>query len=407
MAASMISHHVAVVVFEHESRVGGTWVYTSSTETDPLGIDPARAVVHSSLYKSLRTNLPREVMGFSNYLFLPRVDGPGDLSRSPSHEEVLVYLEDLATEFRLEEMLRFEKEIIEVRMVEKDGKWKVRWRMRNGSGNGGGGGGGKEEEVFDAVVVCNGHYTEPRIAEIPGIDLWPGKQMHSHNYRTPEPFQDLECFRCLFPPAASAADISRDIAKVAKEVHVASRLYEVETLGIQAGYYMWLHPMIKKANEDGEVTFLDENSVCADVILHYPRYKYLFFFLETNRIMTIDDNRVRLLYKHVFPPHLAPWLSFVRLPWKYQSRWIAGALSGRIALPSEEEIMEDEKDLYSKLEALGIPKQYSHCLANSQKMYLESSRKRHAQPEVYHDEGGDETRISQVHEDSAKYPSHR
>jgi len=39
-------------------------------------------------------------------------------------------------------------------------------------------------------VVCNGHYTEPRIAVIPGVDAWPGKQMHSHNYRVPEPFLD-------------------------------------------------------------------------------------------------------------------------------------------------------------------------------------------------------------------------
>jgi len=28
--------------------------------------------------------------------------------------------------------------------------------------------GSGEEEVYDAVVVCNGHYTEPRIAVIPG-----------------------------------------------------------------------------------------------------------------------------------------------------------------------------------------------------------------------------------------------
>lgn len=24
----------------------------------------------------------------------------------------------------------------------------------------------------------------------PGIDSWPGKHMHSHNYRVPEPFRD-------------------------------------------------------------------------------------------------------------------------------------------------------------------------------------------------------------------------
>lgn len=26
-----------------------------------------------------------------------------------------------------------------------------------------------------------------------GVDAWPGKQMHSHNYRVPEPFLDQVC----------------------------------------------------------------------------------------------------------------------------------------------------------------------------------------------------------------------
>ena len=32
--------------------------------------------------------------------------------------------------------------------------------------------------------------------------------------------------------------------------------------------------------------------------------------------MTVDDNRVGPLYKHVFPPALAPSLSFIGLPWQ-------------------------------------------------------------------------------------------
>lgn len=46
------------------------------------------------------------------------------------------------------------------------------------------------------------------------------------------------------------------------------------------------------------------------------RYKYHFPFLETNGAVTVEDNRVGPLYKHVFPPSLVPWLSFVGLPWK-------------------------------------------------------------------------------------------
>lgn len=46
------------------------------------------------------------------------------------------------------------------------------------------------------------------------------------------------------------------------------------------------------------------------------RYKYNYPFLETNGIVSVDDNSVGSLYKHVFPPVLAPGLSFVGIPQK-------------------------------------------------------------------------------------------
>lgn len=45
--------------------------------------------------------------------------------------------------------------------------------------------------------------------------------------------------------SASAVDISRDIAVVAKEVHVAARTVGNGSFGKQPGYdNMWLHPMV-------------------------------------------------------------------------------------------------------------------------------------------------------------------
>lgn len=43
-------------------------------------------------------------------------------------------------------------------------------------------------ESFDAIMVCNGHYFDPRIPNIPGQDIFRGKQWHSHDYRVPEVF---------------------------------------------------------------------------------------------------------------------------------------------------------------------------------------------------------------------------
>lgn len=58
---------------------------------------------------------------------------------------------------------------------------------------------------------------------------------------------------------------------------------------------------------------------------------------------------------------------------EYQSKWIAGVLSGRLTLPSVEEMMEDSNSFYSKLDVSGIPKHYTHNLGDSQVDILSST----------------------------------
>ncbi|XP_004301334.1 PREDICTED: flavin-containing monooxygenase FMO GS-OX-like 4 isoform X2 [Fragaria vesca subsp. vesca] len=370
----------SIVVFERGDQLGGTWVYTPEVESDPIGLHPNRTIVHSSIYQSLRTNLPREIMGFRDYPFAVKEEDEGrDPRRFPGHREVLMYLDDFAGEFGISEMVRFETEVVFVGLVE-GGKWMVRSKRKTSDEG--------LEEIYDAVVVCCGHYTKPRVAEIPGITTWKGKQIHSHNYRTPEPFRDQVII--LIGRAASALDISRDIAGVAKEVHISSRSVASGTTekkpdfatmrlnGMINGYdNMWLHSQIKSVHEDGRVVFTDGSVVVADTILHCTGYKYHFPFLDTNGIVTVDDNRVGPLFKHVFPPALAPSLSFVGVPWRtipfpnfeLQSKWIAGVLSNRIALPSKQEMIEDVRAFYSSVEAAGKPKRHTHDISDSQGEY--------------------------------------
>lgn len=444
---SLSSHHVAVigagaaglvaarelhreghkvVVFEKDDQVGGLWMYDPRVEPDPLGLDLTRPVVHSSLYESLRTNLPRETMGFMDYPFVTREGEGRDPRRFPGHREVLMYLQDYAREFGIEEMVRFGCEVVNVEMIDS-GKWKVKSKRKRLDDNDRGDDFADHED-FDAVVVCVGHYTQPRIAEIPGINLWPGKQIHSHNYRIPEPFRDQIII--LIGASASAADISVEIAGLAKEVHIARRsAVDDDTYEKKPGYdNIWLHSTIERACEDGTVIFRDGSVILADVILHCTGYKYGFPFLKTDGIVTVDDNRVGPLYKHVFPPILAPWLSFVGIPyWTFpfptfevQSKWIAGVLSGRIALPSQEDMVEDVKIYYSELEASGVPKNHTHNLAhstNDYNMWLASQcqcscfeewriemsheilKNWRARPNMYRDEWDDDHLILQAHED--------
>lgn len=60
--------------------------------------------------------------------------------------------------------------------------------------------------------------------------------------------------------AASAVDISRDIARVAKEVHVASRSIANEAIEKQPGYdNMWLHPMVKVPTDHQSLVVIMRN----------------------------------------------------------------------------------------------------------------------------------------------------
>ncbi|MED6109251.1 hypothetical protein PIB30_031690 [Stylosanthes scabra] len=360
MARELCCQGIEPVVFEKSDDLGGTWNYDPMTESDPLGLDPTREVVHSSAYLSLRTNLPRQIMGFVDYPF--REDEKGDRRTFPGHEEVLRFVKEFAEEFGLRRLVRFGCEVVRVGRRGERWLWVVEWKRKRG----------EEvlvsEEIFEAVVVCNGHFTQPRVPTIPGIEKWPGYQIHSHNYRVPEPFRDKVVVIIGF--GASAFDISRDIAKVAKEVHLASRSPEIMVMKVPNHDNIWQHKMVKYVTEESLVAFEEGSSIHADVILYCTGFKYHFPFLETNGIVTIEDNRVGPLYKHVFPPSLAPTLSFIGLTEKdlifqmtdLQCKWVARVISGKVKLPSEKEMMASVEEYYQQMEKNGYPKHTTHHL---------------------------------------------
>nr|CAB3500189.1 unnamed protein product [Digitaria exilis] len=363
-ARELLREGHAVSVFEKSGRVGGTWAYDPRADADPLGRrdpDIPAGAVHGSLYASLRTNLPRELMGFSGFPLAGRVFA-GDPRTFPGHREVLAFLDAFAEDSGAAACVRLRAEVLRVRPLlgqEQEGEqWTVAWR---------GEGSEVAEEVFDAVVVCNGHCTVPLVPKIRGIDKWRGKQLHSHNYRVPEPFRDQNVV--VVGLGASGIDIAREISYVAKEVHIAAR-YSEDRLGkIERYQNVWLHAEIDCIQEDGQVQFAEGSAVAADTILYCTGYRYHFPFLDLDGL-TVDNNRVGPLYRHVFPPKYAPNLSFVGLPSKtvifpsfeLESKWVAAVLSGRSTLPREEVMMAAVREDYRRMEEAGRPKRHTHAL---------------------------------------------
>jgi len=86
-----------------------------------------------------------------------------------------MYLQDFTHKFEIGESVRFEIEVVHVRL-EKE-KWKIKSRKRGKYDNEKG---FELDEIFDTAVVCNRHYTKPRVIDILGISSWYKSKRGAH-----------------------------------------------------------------------------------------------------------------------------------------------------------------------------------------------------------------------------------
>ncbi|CAA7387804.1 unnamed protein product [Spirodela intermedia] len=363
----------AVVVLEQKGDVGGQWLYDGKVAgEDPLGrAAPPR--VHSSVYASLRVLEPRETIGFTDFPFLVRKDRDG--RRFPGHREIFLYLLDFCERFQLRETVRFNTRVSYVGMAAGDGdcdgggalKWVVKSKEEGSE---------KEtEEVFDAVVIATGHYSQPRLPTIRGMEVWKRTQLHSHVYRVPDPFRDQVVV--LLGVSYSGRDIAIELLDIAKEVHLSAKSLSVSpalSKLLAAHPNLHLHPQVESLGEGGKVEFKDGGWVAADAVIYCTGYSYSLPFLDGGGFVGVegDGDRVGPLFEHTFPPSLAPSLSFVGIPRKVigfpffeaQARWIAQVLSGRRNLPSPEEMMRSAEEFYQSLREAGVPDRWTHDIAD-------------------------------------------
>jgi cation diffusion facilitator CzcD-associated flavoprotein CzcO len=134
----------------------------------------------SAVYDLLRTNLPKDLMCYDDSPF------PSSAPLYPSHQTVREYVESYGEELR--DFVKFETQVVDVFTVEHrpDARWSVTTRnVRTGT---------QSTEAFDAVIVASGHFDDPYVPDIPGLEDWnrklPGSITHSKYYRRPEQYAD-------------------------------------------------------------------------------------------------------------------------------------------------------------------------------------------------------------------------
>ena len=323
--------------YELGDRVGGNWVFQNKN-----GI--------SSSYRSLHINTSRERMEFSDYPM------PKSYPDFPRHDHIARYFDDYVDHFGFRDQIKFGVGVEHVERLD-DGRWEVRTTTG-------------ETEVYDALIVANGHHWDPRWPEppFPGSDTFEGEQIHSHDYKEETQIVDRDVV--VLGMGNSAMDIAVDASYHSRNTYLAARrgAYVIPKYMFgkpfdQIGGAEWMphwirfpvmsrllrfnvgrmqdfglpepdhkfahaHPTVSgrildrlahgaitpkpniAALEGDKVRFTDGSEVHADLVVYCTGYKITFPFFDEDFI-SAPDNAIEL-YRRVFHPEV-PNVFFVGL----------------------------------------------------------------------------------------------
>ncbi|XP_030217662.1 flavin-containing monooxygenase FMO GS-OX5 isoform X2 [Gadus morhua] len=349
------------VVYELTENVGGTWCYE-----ERVGCYGNGHPIPSSMYKNLRTNLPKEVMMFPDFPFDEQL--PSFLP----HQEVQRYLERYSQSHQVTPHIQFSTVVDEVKPItlETEGAgpktvWEVKSSDKEGS---------QKMERFDSVFVCSGHYSDPCLPDIPGMEHFKGTVMHSHSYRVPEPYSGQSVV--VLGAGASGLDISMELAGANAQV-ILSHGKPPFTFPLPPGLRQ--APPLTRVNEDGTFSFMDGSGTRAQVLLLCTGYNYTFPYLRGPALgLEVRRELVSPLYRFLLPPAF-PSLFIIGvckliLPFPHfhcQVQFALRVLEGAAPLPSGPQMEEEVREHMEAQRSLGVPSKHLLRLQKEQWGYCQ------------------------------------
>ncbi|MDX6302503.1 MAG: trimethylamine monooxygenase [Nocardioidaceae bacterium] len=316
-----------IVCFEKQSDWGGLWNYTWRA-----GLDQHGAPVHGSMYRYLWSNGPKEVLEFADYTFEDHFGKP--IPSFPPREVLRHYITGRAEKDDLRRFIQFNTA---VRWISEttDGFEVTTETVTDGR---------TAVEQFDYVIVATGHYSTPNVPEYEGFASFPGRIMHSHDFRDAKEFAGRDLL--VMGSSYSAEDIALQSKKYgASTVTITHRN---EPMGFNWPEGIDEVPLLTKV--DGNTAhFVDGTTRNVDAIVLCTGYRHHFPFIDEGlRLRTANVLYPPNLYRGVF------WLDnpkFMYLGMQDQyytfSLFDVEAFNardfvlGRLPLPSRAEMAED------------------------------------------------------------------
>ena len=332
-----------IVCFEKQSDWGGLWNYTWRTGTDEYG-DP----VHGSMYRYLWSNGPKECLEFADYTFDDHFGQP--IPSYPPREVLHDYIVGRAKKGGLRKYIRFNTPVRLVSFSDKKKKFSVTAEdMKKRK---------TISEDFDYVIVANGHFSVPNVPRFEGVETFPGRVMHGHDFREAREFAGR---RLLVVGASySAEDIALQCHKYgAKSVTMCWR---TKPMGFHWPSGMDERPLLQKLV--GNVAhFKDGSTAEIDAIILCTGYQHSFPFLEDKlRLRTRNRLNPPGLYKGIFWED-NPRLMYLGMQDQFytfsmfdaQAWYARDYILGRIKLPAKKTMQKETARWVAREEKLKNP----------------------------------------------------
>ena len=332
-----------IVCFEKQDDWGGLWNYSWRTGSDQYG-DP----IHNSMYRYLWSNGPKECLEFADYSFDEHFGKP--IPSFPPREVLRDYIIGRVEKSDVKKYVKFNTTVENVK-VEGDGfNLSARDKKYNRS----------EITYFDNVIVANGHFSVPFVPEYKGMDSFPGRIMHSHDFRDAEEFREKNVV--ILGSSYSAEDVSLQCYKYgAKTVTIG---YRNNPMGfnwpdrMKEVHYLDRIDGNKAIFKDGTIQEMDVLILCSGYLHYFP------FLEESLKLRT---------HNRLYPPNLykgVVWEKNLNLfylgmqdqfhtfnMFDAQAWYVRDIIMDKIYLPSKDLISQDIDEWVKKEEALEDPYQ--------------------------------------------------
>ena len=321
-----------IICYEKQNEIGGMWNYTWRT-----GLDRNGEPVHGSMYRYLWSNGPKECLEFADYSFEEHFGKP-----IPSYPPREVLKDDKQD---IRKYIRFECPVRWVTFDDDTQKFTVTV-MNHKTGE-------QETGEFDYVVVATGHFSTPNMPYFKGLEEFPNRVMHAHDFRDALEFEGDDIL--LVGGSYSAEDIGTQCYKYGTKSVTIS--YRSQPLGYDWPEGIREVPLI--SHFEGDVAhFIDGTSQAFDAVIMCTGYLFHFPFLPDElRLQTHNCLYPENLYKGVFwQPN--PKLIYLGMQDQYftfnmfdaQAWYARDVILGEIELPDLATREADEKKWLAEYE---------------------------------------------------------